>query len=216
MSEINLLSKYPKAKRNIAARVSGKFDNREIALKFGKEYFDGTREQGYGGYKYDGRWLPVAKDIVEHYKLKAGSRVLDIGCAKGYLVKDLMRVCPGMEVFGIDISLYAITNCENETIGRLHLGDARSLPFPDASFDVAISINTIHNFDKSGCIEALKEMTRVAPTAGYVQVDAYRSEVEKSLFLDWVLTAKTHGTPEFWKALICEANYNGDYYWTTL
>jgi len=216
MSEINLLSKYPKAKRNIAARVSGKLDNREIAFKFGKEYFDGTREQGYGGYKYDGRWLPVAKDIVEHYKLKAGSRVLDIGCAKGYLVKDLMTVCPGMEVFGIDISLYAITNCENETIGRLHLGDARSLPFPDASFDVAISINTIHNFDKSGCIEALKEMTRVAPTAGYVQVDAYRSEVEKSLFLDWVLTAKTHGTPEFWKALICEANYNGDYYWTTL
>lgn len=216
MSEINLLSKYPKAKRNIAARVSGKLENREIALKFGKEYFDGTREQGYGGYKYDGRWLPVAKDIVEHYKLKAGSRVLDIGCAKGYLVKDLMRVCPGMEVFGIDISLYAITSCENETIGRLHLGDARSLPFPDASFDVALSINTIHNFDKSGCIEALKEMSRVAPKAGYVQVDAYRSEEEKSLFLDWVLTAKTHGTPEFWKELICEANYNGDYYWTTL
>lgn len=216
MAEINLLSKYPKAKRNIEARVANKDENRKIALKFGKEYFDGTREQGYGGFKYDGRWLPIARDIVEHYGLKAGFRVLDIGCAKGFLVKDLMKICPGLEVFGIDISSYAILNCEQETIGRLHLGDARSLPFPDASFDLAISINTIHNLDKNECVKALKEMTRVAPKAGYVQVDAYRSEEEKTLFLDWVLTAKTHGTPEFWKKLISEAEYNGDYYWTIL
>jgi len=216
MAEINLLSKYPKAKRNIEARLANKKENRAIALKFGKEYFDGPREQGYGGFKYDGRWLPIAKDIVEYYGLKAGSRVLDIGCAKGFLVKDLMKFCPGLEVFGIDVSLYALLNCEQETIGRLHLGDARSLPFPDASFDLALSINTIHNFDKNGCIKALREMKRVAPKAGYVQVDAYRSEEEKNLFLDWVLTAKTHGTPEFWKKLISEANYNGDYYWTIL
>lgn len=216
MAEINLLSKYPKTKRNIEARVANKDENRVIALKFGREYFDGTREQGYGGFRYDGRWLPIAKDIVEHYGLKAGSRVLDIGCAKGFLVKDLMKVCPGLEVFGIDISSYAVLNCEQETVGRLHLGDARSLPFPDASFDLALSINTIHNFDKEGCIKALNEMTRVAPKAGYVQVDAYRNEEEKNLFLDWVLTAKTYGTPEFWKKLISEANYKGDYYWTIL
>ncbi len=216
MAEINLLSRYPKTKRNIAARVTNKDENRAIALKFGREYFDGTREQGYGGFKYDGRWLPIAEDIVEHYGLKAGSRVLDIGCAKGFLVKDLMKVCPGLEVFGIDISSYAVLSCEQETIGRLHLGDARSLPFPNNSFDLALSINTIHNFDRNGCIKALREMTRVAPSAGYVQVDAYRNEEEKNLFLDWVLTAKTHGTPEFWKSLICEANYKGDYYWTIL
>ena len=192
MAEINLLSKYPKAKRNIEARIANKDENRIIALKFGREYFDGTREQGYGGFKYDGRWLPIAKDIVEYYGLKAGSRVLDIGCAKGFLVKDLMKVCPGLEVFGIDISSYALLNCEQETVGRLHLGDARTLPFADVSFDLALSINTIHNFDKKGCIKALSEMTRVAPTAGYVQVDAYRNENEKNLFLDWVLTAKTH------------------------
>src|SRR6185436_8032635 len=91
--EVNLLARYPKAKRNVKARL-------------GKEYFDGTREQGYGGYRYDGRWLPIAEDIVRHFGLSAGDRVLDVGCGKGFLVKDLMKVCPGLEAFGIDISEY--------------------------------------------------------------------------------------------------------------
>ena len=152
MPEINLLARYPKAKRNIQARLVNKEENRALAMQFGKEYFDGTREQGYGGFKYDGRWVPIAEDIVKHYQLKSGDKVLDIGCAKGFLVKDLMKVCPGLEVFGIDISSYAVMHCESEVIGRLHVGDARHLPFPDNSFKVALSINTIHNFDRPECI----------------------------------------------------------------
>lgn len=216
MPEINLLARYPKAKRNIQARLVNKEENRALAMQFGKEYFDGTREQGYGGFKYDGRWVPIAEDIVKHYQLKAGDRVLDIGCAKGFLVKDLMKVCPGLEVFGIDISNYAIMHCEPEVIGRLHVGDARRLPFPDNSFKVALSINTIHNFDRTECIGAIKEMQRVTTDGGYIQVDSYKSEVDRQLFLDWVLTAKTHGTPQFWEELFREANYQGDYYWTVL
>jgi SAM-dependent methyltransferase len=213
----NILISYPTSKRNISERASLKTD--EIiatSKKFGREYFDGSREYGYGGYRYDGRWIPVAKDIVKEYGLKAGSRVLDIGCAKGFLVKDLISVCPGLEVFGIDISSYALLNAEKEVIGRLHLGDARSLPFPNASFDLALSINTIHNLDKKGCIGALNEMARVAPNAGYVQVDAYRSKEEREMFLNWVLTAETHGTPEFWEEIISASNYKGNYYWTIL
>ncbi len=216
MAEINLLARYPKSKRNVKARLGNKEENRALAMKFGKEYFDGTREQGYGGFRYDGRWVPIAEDIVRHFDLKAGDRVLDIGCAKGFLVKDLMRVCPGVEVFGIDISEYAVMNCEPEVVGRLHVGDARHLPFPDGSFKAALSINTIHNFDRAGCITAIKEMQRIARNGGYLQVDAYRNPAEEQIFLDWVLTAQTHGTPQFWADLLNEAGYRGDYFWTIL
>jgi cyclopropane fatty-acyl-phospholipid synthase-like methyltransferase len=216
VAEVNLLARYPKSKRNVKARLGNKEENRALAMKFGKEYFDGTREQGYGGFRYDGRWLPIAEDIVHHFNLKSGDRVLDIGCAKGFLVKDLIKVCPGLEVFGIDVSEYALLNCESEVVGRLHVGDARKLPFPSNSFKAALSINTIHNFDRAGCIESLKEMQRVAPSGGYVQVDAYRNPEEEQLFLDWVLTAKTYGTPEFWVELLNEAGYSGEYFWTIL
>lgn len=216
MPEVNLLARYPKSKRNVQARLENKEENRALAMKFDKEYFDGTREQGYGGFKYDGRWIPIAEDIVRHYGLKAGDRVLDIGCAKGFLVKDLMKVCPGLEVFGIDVSAYAVMNCESEAVGRLHIGDVRKLPFPDKSFKVAIAINVIHNLTPEECLSAINEITRVATNGSYIQVDAYKTEVEKQLFLDWVLTAKTHGTPDFWRELFKNAGYSGDYYWTVL
>jgi cyclopropane fatty-acyl-phospholipid synthase-like methyltransferase len=216
MPEVNLLRSYPRAKRNIQARLGNKEANRALAMQFGREYFDGTREQGYGGYRYDGRWIPIAHEIVRHFALKSGDRVLDVGCGKGFLVKDLMKVCPGIEAFGVDISEYALLNCEPEVVGRLHLGSAERLLFPDRSFDAVISINTVHNLDRDGCTRALKEMERLAPGKGYVQVDAYRNPEEEQLFLDWVLTARTYGTPEFWVRLLEEAGYRGDYYWTIL
>jgi SAM-dependent methyltransferase len=216
MPEVNLLARYPRAKRNIAARIERKEENRRIALQFGLEYFDGTREQGYGGYRYDGRWIPIAEDIVRHFGLKPGDRVLDVGCAKGFLVKDLMKVQPGLEAFGIDLSDYALMHGEPEVVGRLHLGNATHLPFPDASFAAVLSINTIHNLDREGCVQALREMERVAPGRGYVQVDAYRNPAERRVFEDWMLTARTYGTPEDWVAILGEAGYTGDYYWTIL
>jgi ubiquinone/menaquinone biosynthesis C-methylase UbiE len=183
-------------------------------MKFGQEYFDGDRTQGYGGYHYDGRWVPVAETFRDYWGLKAGDRVLDIGCAKGFLVKDLMAVCPGLEAFGLDISEYALTQCEPEVRGRLVKGDATALPFKNSSFDAAISINTLHNLERALCIRALREIQRASPHRSYIQVDAYRTPEEKALFLKWVLTAKTHGDPDGWKALFGEAGYTGDYYWT--
>jgi len=215
MPEYNLLKSYPKAKRDIKARSRGKNDEIIKASKeFGKMYFDGPREYGYGGYKYDGRWVPIAKEIVSRYNLKKGDRVLDIGCAKGFLVKDLLSI--GIEAYGIDVSEYALKNCEPEVIGRLHLGSADKISFPDKSFAATISINVIHNLSRERCITALKEMERLAPGKGYVQVDSYRTSEEKKLFLSWVLTGATHHYPEEWKKLFKEANYNGDYYWTIL
>lgn len=216
MKEVNLLARYPRAKRNVKARLANKEENRVIARRFGKEYFDGSREQGYGGYRYDGRWIPIAEDIVKHFNLNAGDRVLDVGCGKGFLVKDLMKVCPGIEAFGLDISGYAVMHCESEVVGRLHLGNATDLPFPDDSFQCVISINTIHNLDRTGCIKALKEIERLAPGKGFVQVDAYRTPQEREVFEDWMLTARTYGMPQDWVAILEEAGYTGDYYWTIL
>jgi SAM-dependent methyltransferase len=219
MAEINLLRGLPNAKRNIQKRKNAKDASVvAVAKQFGEMYFDGPREYGYGGYRYDGRWVPVARDIVAHFGLKPGMRVLDVGCAKGFLVKDLMQACPGLQAFGLDVSHYALMHCEPETVGRLHLGTAESLPFPDASFDAVLSINTIHNLDRNGCIRALQEIVRISrdPENCFIQVDAYRTDREKALFESWCLTAITYLTPVEWRIVFDEAGYKGDFFWTIL
>lgn len=213
--EVHLLSSLPKPKRNINARATAKTP--EIIAKsreYGFEYFDGPRDLGYGGYRYDGRWVPVAKDMVAHFGLKPGDRVLDVGCAKGFLVKDFLTACPGLEAFGLDISEYALMHCEPEAVGRLHLGNAMKLPFPDRSFSAVICLNTVHNLDRADLIVALREIERLAPGKGFVQVDSYRTPEQKAVFEEWVLTAKHHDYPQGWIDLFKEAGYTGDYYWT--
>src|SRR5215218_2903621 len=136
MAEVDLLRSLPKAKRDIRKRAEAKDpDVVAIARQYGEMYWDGPRDYGYGGYRYDGRWRPVARDIIEHYGLKPGTRVLDVGCGKGFLVKDLMLECPGLEAFGLDVSLYAITHAPPELAGRLHIGRAERLPFANDAFD---------------------------------------------------------------------------------
>ncbi len=215
MAEVNLLAALPKTERNVQARAQAKSPEVvAISRRYGQEYFDGEREYGYGGYRYDGRWVPVARDIVQHFDLQPGDRVLDVGCAKGFLVKDLMQVCPGLEAFGLDISEYALAHCEPEVVGRIHLGSAVKLPFPDASFKVAISLNTLHNLERPDLIAALREIERVAPGRGFVQVDSYRTPEERETFLQWVITARYHDYPQGWLEVFAEAGYRGDHYWT--
>jgi len=216
MAEVDLLRHYPRAQRKMAKPRAADPANRIAALKFGAEYFDGTREQGYGGYHYDGRWIPIARDIVAHFGLEPGDRVLDVGCAKGFLVKDLMAACPGLEVYGLDLSQYALTHAEPEAVGRLVLGTADRLPFTSGSFDAVLCINVVHNLDRDRCIAALREIERLAPGRGYVRVDAYRTEAERQIFLGWVLTAVTFLTPDAWRHLMAAAGYTGDYSWTVL
>jgi ubiquinone/menaquinone biosynthesis C-methylase UbiE len=215
MAEVDLLRALPRIKRNVTQRLETRTPEIvAVARQFGELYFDGPREYGYGGYHYDGRWVPVAKDIASHFGLVPGMRVLDIGCAKGFLVKDFMLACPGLDPYGLDISHYALMHCEKEVVGRLHLGSADALPFPDASFDCVISLNTVHNFDRDGAIQALREIQRVSKGAAFVQVDSYWTPEQKNLFDNWVLTARFHDYPQGWVALFAEAGYSGDYYWT--
>lgn len=217
MAEVNLLAKLPKTKRDIQKRHEEQSpENIAISRQYGEAYFDGPREVGYGGYRYDGRWIPIAEDFVRHFNLRPGDRVLDVGCAKGFLVKDLLKVCPGLEAFGLDISEYALLHCEPEVVGRLQLGSADRLPFPDKSFSAVISINTVHNFERKDAIRAVREIERLAPGRGFIQVDSYRTPEQRELFLSWVLTAKFHDYPDGWLKLFREAGYTGDWYWTIL
>ena len=217
MAHVNLLDSLPKVKRNIEKRAAAK-DPKVIAeaKKFDELYWDGPREYGYGGYHYYGRWRSVARDIIAHLSLMPGMRVLDIGCGKGFLVKDLMLECPGLEVFGLDISRYAIMKAPEAAIGRLHLGTADNLPFPDKSFDCVLSINTLHNLPRERVITALKEIERVSKGKSFVQVDAYHTVEQKALFESWVLTALFHDYPQGWYDVFKSAGYTGDWDWTVV
>ena len=217
MAEIDLLRALPRIKRNIQKRKEAK-DPAVVAIsrQYGEMYFDGPRDYGYGGYRYDGRWIPVARDIIAHFGLKPGMRVLDVGCAKGFLVKDLMLACPGLEAFGLDVSLYALMHAENEIIGRLHLGTAEKLPFPDNSFDCVLCLNTVHNFPRPRAIKVMQEIQRTSAGRAFVQVDSYHTPEQKEIFESWVLTAEFYDYPQGWVELFREAGYTGDYYWTII
>ena len=140
--------------------------------------------------------------------------MLDIGCAKGFLVKDLYS--QDMDAYGLDISEYALIHCEAEVVGRLHLGTGSRLPFPDNSFDCVLSLNTIHNFKREEAVVAMQEIVRVSRGGAFVQVDSYLTPEQKEIFESWVLTAEFYDYPDGWKEVFEEANYTGDYYWTII
>ena len=213
--EINLLANYPKSKRNLVERVKEKTEEvRTIARRFGKEFFDGDRNQGYGGFTYSPKfWQPVIPDFTKYWGLNSKSSILDVGCAKGFMLYDLYKLIPGISVKGIDISKYAISNSVTEMKKFLQVGDAKEIQFPDNSFDVVISINSIHNLDISDCAKALKEIERVSKKHSFVTVDAFRNDEEKKRMYAWNLTAKTIMSVNKWKNFFNDVNYNGDYYW---
>ena len=215
MGNVDLLRSIPKPKRSVNARAAAKSDDHvRISRQYGADYFDGAREYGYGGYKYDGRWVTVADDVISHFHLKPGDRVLDVGCAKGFLVRDFLD--REIEAFGLDISRYALLRAEPPVVGRLHLGSAEDLPFPDGSFHAVLSINTLHNLPRDRCLKAVREIERLAPGRGFIQVDSYETPQQKAIFEDWVLTAMYHGYPHEWIELFEEAGYTGDWHWTII
>lgn len=212
---INLLKNYPRTQRNIQERASFKTEaDREIARRFGKEFFDGERRTGYGGFSYNPRfWQPVVPTFIQHYGLTQRSALLDIGCAKGFMLHDFKEALPGMTVRGIDCSHYAIEQALESMKPYVSIGDARLLPFEDQSFDLVISINTLHNLEGEELKQALREMQRVSRGKSFLTVDAYRTEEERELMFAWNLTAKTILHVEEWEALFASVGYTGDYYW---
>ena len=213
--EINLLKKYPKTKRDVNKRREEKTEeHRAIARKYDKEFFDGDRKVGYGGFRYDSKyWTEVVKDISNYYELKSGDKILDVGCGKGFMLYDFFKLNPQFDIYGIDISEYAVNNCIESLKEKLKVGNAVSLPYPDKYFDLVISINTHHNLDGEDIINAFNELQRVTKKNSYVVLDAYSNEKEKEELLNWNLTAKTIKHVDDWKKFFEKINFKGDFYW---
>jgi len=214
MNEINFLEKYQKSTaRDYIARVVN-HDKANCATKaknWAFDYWDGERQYGYGGYHYDGRWRSIAEDIAKHYDLKAGDKILDIGCGKGFLLYEFTQVVPGIEVHGIDISSYAIEHAKPEVKPYLKVGNCTELPWADKTFDFVYSINTFHNLTIDELERAIKEMQRVGKKARWCNIESYRNEAEKANLLYWQLTCESFHRPEGWKWLFQQWGYEGDY-----
>src|SRR5215510_10485162 len=204
---------HKSTRRDYLARVTerDKAEVAELALKWDYDYWDGNRQTGYGGYRYDGRWRRVADAMVEVYGISPGMRVLDIGAGKGFLLHDFSEALPDLEVAGLDISRYGIEHAMPSVKHRIVHGSAEKLPFPDRHFDLVISINTLHNLYVQQLWPALREIERVARGAKYICVEAYRSEREKVNLLYWQLTCRAFHTPEEWAFVFKQTGYAGDH-----
>ena len=213
--EIDLMANYPRPKRNVEERGATKTDaDRALARKFGEEFFDGDRTHGYGGFNYQPRfWQPVIPTFKAHWGLTSDSSVLDVGCAKGFMMHDFAELIPGITVKGIDVSEYAVKNSIEDMRPHVEVADAKSLPYEDKSFDYVISVTTIHNLERAELVQSLREIERVARLGSFITVDAYRNDEEKERMLAWNLTAKTVLHVDEWKELFKEAGYSGDYHW---
>ena len=214
MAYIDFVSQqHQSTKRDYLGRVNeaDKAACAEVALRWGRDYWDGERRYGYGGYRYDGRWRAVAQAMADRYRLKPGARVLDVGCGKAFLLYDFTRVVPGAQVAGIDLSSYAIENAKEEVRPSLTTGSATKLPYPDASFDLVYSINTLHNLTNYELHAALGEIERVSRGAKHVTVESFRNEREKVNLLYWQLTCRSFHAPDEWEWAFKQAGYTGDW-----
>ena len=217
MKYIDFMSPVHKAtKRDYIARVNDlefpKYKASEIAKKYDFDYWDGDRKINYGGYKFiPGRWLPVAEYMKKEYDLKKGDKILDVGCGKGFQLKELQNLIPGIKVFGLDISQYAIDNAHPDIKDHIKLGCASELPFADNEFDYVFSLNTLHNLKIDKLFSAITEINRVSKNNKYICVESYRNELEKQNLLYWQVTCESFYSPEEWEWIYKNNGYDGDY-----
>jgi SAM-dependent methyltransferase len=200
-------------KRDYVQRVveHDKAESAAIASQFGADYWDGDRRYGYGGYTYDGRWRPMAQKIADHYGLKPGMRILDVGCGKGYLLHEFTQVVPGVDVAGLEISEYAIEHAKPEVKDAIRQGNATDLPFNDNAFDLVVSLGCLHNLANYDLDQAAREIERVSKGPKYIMIESFRNEAEKANLLYWQLTCRAFHSPEEWEWLLGQAGYTGDY-----
>lgn len=214
MAYVDFITKvHTSTKRNYVERVV-EYDKAEcaaVAKQYGKDYWDGDRKYGYGGYRYDGRWRPIAEKMAQHYGLKSGAKILDVGCGKAYLLYEFTQAIPDVQIAGIDISDYAIQNAKEEVKPFLQVGNATALPYPDKTFDFVVSILTLHNFHNYELYNALQEIERVGKDRKYIVIESYRNDREKANLLYWQLTCQSFYTPQEWEWFFKQSGYTGDY-----
>lgn len=183
----------------------------EIAKAYGKDFWDGDRRFGYGGYKYDGRWKIVAERLIKQYGLKDGAKILDVGCGKGFLLYEFRQLLPKAQIVGFDVSEYAIKHAKEEIKQDVFVHDARNpFPYKDGQFDLVISVTTLFNLKIKELKNALEEIERVGKNK-YINLESYRNQQEFFNLQCWALTCELFFDPESWVWLFDEFGYTGDY-----
>jgi ubiquinone/menaquinone biosynthesis C-methylase UbiE len=206
-------SHHKSTKRDYISRmINDKINCMKVSKKYGKDYWDGDRKYGYGGYEYiPGLWTNVAKKVIKDYNLTDESKLIDLGCGKAFLLHEIKQLLPKISLTGVDISSYGIDGATNEIKPYLKKLDAREiLPFQNEQFDLLISIGMLHNFRLPELKLAIKEINRISKNS-YVMVESYRNEKELFNLQCWALTAQSFLDEEEWKWLYKEYNYKGDF-----
>jgi len=211
---LNLVTPLHRATQRdyLARMVDDKVQCMRVAKQYGEEYWDGNRRYGYGGYRYiPGRWKPVAEALIQTYELGSGSKVLDVGCGKGFLLHELLLLNPKLQVKGFDVSAYGIAHATEAVKPHLFLHQAQTpFPFADEEFDLVISLGALHNLPLFDLKIALNEIERVGRRA-YVMVESYRNEQELFNLQCWALTCESFFAHEDWIRLYQHFGYSGDY-----
>ena len=212
--ELNLVtSLHTATKRDYLGRMNdSKVEAMMIAKQYGADYWDGDRKYGYGGYKYmPGRWATVAQKLIDLYGLKAGSKVLDVGCGKGFLLYEMQLIEPGLEIHGFDISQYGLDHAHPDLKANLFIHRAQDpYPFGDSSFDLVISLGTLHNLHIFELEIAVAEIERVGKQ-GYIMLESFRNELEMFNLECWALTAESLMDVDEWKWVYDRFGFTGDY-----
>ena len=214
MAEVNFFLKT----HNSSRREYIKYMNNEkplcmsIAKKYSKDFFDGERKYGYGGYKYiPDRWNDVVQNIKNYYSLNNDSKILDAGAGKGFFIKDLKDSINSSHIYGFDISKYAVENCHDDIKKNFFVHDIRNqLDFEDNYFDLLTCFGVLHNLKIFEIKETIKEFNRISKKQ-YIWVESYRSDLELFNLQCWAKTCESFFSPDEWTWIFKEFEYKGEY-----
>jgi SAM-dependent methyltransferase len=211
---LNIVTPLHKAtKRDYLARmVDDKVHCMMKAKEYEFDYWDGDRRYGYGGYKFiEGRWKPVAQALIDIYGLTNESKILDVGCGKAFLLYEIKKLLPGIQLAGFDISKHGLESAKDEIKPYLYRYRAQDrYAYGDKHFDLVISLGTFHNLRLFELHTALQEVERVGKNT-YVMVEGYRNELEQFNLECWALTAEQILHTSEWIWLYEHFGYTGDY-----
>tara|TARA_B100000315_G_scaffold154277_1_gene142824 strand:- start:252 stop:935 length:684 start_codon:yes stop_codon:yes gene_type:complete len=212
MREYNALKRYPEPKeqRYVSPRIRT-IKSRIFASYRDKEYYDGDRKNGYGGFEYDGRWISIAKDMYSEYNLRDDSAILQLGCEKGFLLHDFHQLYPRLKVRGIEISDYAITNAMEDIKPFIQKNPFTELSFRENEFDLVIAIGVVYTLNLADAIKCIKEIERVSKGKSFITLGSYTTEEEKKLFEWWTILGCTILNEDEWVEVLNHAQYTGDY-----
>jgi len=212
LREFNLFQDLPESK--VSRPITRTIQNRIIASERGQEYYDGDRDNGFGGYVYDGRWKPVAQRIIHEYGLKNNSSILHVGCDKGFLLYDLHKEFPKLYLRGLELSNYALRNAPRSIYSDIRMGPWTWFPLPNSRFHFVIATG-IYSLNLPDVIKCLKEIERVGQGKSFITLGAFETEEEEKLYRQWSLLGTTILSKDDWREVLEHVNYTGDYWFTT-